>query len=98
MHTAGCRKAQGRAITRVSGDSLFEKRQGLPCLPVVGGGEHRIGTQIGVIGAEIACRLVRRPRALGRLQRRLDDSGDADRDLLLQFEHIFERSVEAVGP
>jgi len=35
---------------------------------------------------------------LGRLQRRLDDAGDADRDLRLQFEHVFERAVEAVGP
>ena len=37
-------------------------------------------------------------RDLGGLQCRLDDPGDADRDLVLKFEHVFQRAVEAVGP
>ena len=35
---------------------------------------------------------------LGRLQRRLDDAGNADRDPVLKFENIFQRAVEAVCP
>ena len=60
--------------------------------------EVEYSTQIEVVCGQIACRAVGRPRGLGRLQRRLDDAGDADRDLRLQFEHVFERAVEAVGP
>ena len=82
---------------RVAGDSLLEQRQRLPHLPL-GGKVHRIGPQIGIIGAEIACRPASRARGFGRLQRRLDDASNADRDLLLQFEYVFERAVEAVGP
>jgi hypothetical protein len=32
------------------------------------------------------------------LQGRLYDAGDADRNLVLQIEHIFERAIEAVDP
>ena len=54
--------------------------------------------QIKVVCGQIGCRAVRRPRALGRLQRRLDDADNADRHLLLQFKYVFERTVKAVGP
>src|SRR6516165_2718604 len=47
---------------------------------------------------EIGCR----PRCgsphLGRLQCRLDDAGDADRDPVLQLEDVLQRAVETVGP
>jgi len=35
---------------------------------------------------------------LGGLQCRLDDPGDADRDLVLQLEHLLKRAVEALSP
>ena len=38
------------------------------------------------------------PAHLGGFQRRLDDPRDADRHLVLEIEHVFERAVEAVGP
>ena len=34
----------------------------------------------------------------GGLQGRFDNTSDADGHVVLKFEHIFERSVEAVGP
>ena len=83
---------------RIARDGLLEPRQHLPHLPLVERREHRLGAQIGVIGAEIARRAVGRPRGLGGPQRRLDDAGNADGDLFLQFEHVFKRAVEAVGP
>src|SRR6202040_1950191 len=35
---------------------------------------------------------------LGRLQGRLDDTGDADSDLVLELEDVLQRAVEAAGP
>ena len=60
--------------------------------------EGRKRAQVEIVGGEVG----RRPRGgaahLGRLQCRLDDAGDADRDLVLKLEDVFERAVEAVGP
>jgi hypothetical protein len=95
IHATVRREAESRTVVWVAADSLLSKRQRLPRLPF-----HlkSASAQIGIIGAGIARRAVGRPRLLGRLQRRLDDAGDADSDLLLQLEHVFERAVETVGP
>jgi hypothetical protein len=54
--------------------------------------------QIEVVGAEVGGRPRGGSAHLGGLQCWLDDAGDADRDLVLKVEDIFERAVEAVGP
>ena len=52
--------------------------------------ERRKRAQVEIVGGEVG----RRPRGgaahLGRLQCRLDDAGDADRDPVLQLEHVFQ--------
>ena len=57
----------------------------------------RKGPKVQVISRQIAGRAFRRPPDLRGLQGRLDDTGDADGDLVLQLEHVFERAVEAIG-
>jgi hypothetical protein len=54
--------------------------------------------QVQVVGGKIVGRAVSRMSALGGLQCRLDDAGDARCHLVLKVEDIFERAVEAVGP
>ena len=60
--------------------------------------ESRKRAQVEIVGAEVG----RRPRGgaayLGRLQCRLDDSGDPERHLVLKLENVLQRAVEAVGP
>ena len=50
----------------------------------------------------ISVEVTRRPRGgaahLGHLQGRLDDTGNADSNLVLQSEHVFQRAIKAVGP
>jgi hypothetical protein len=60
--------------------------------------EHRIGAQIQVVGGQIVGRAVGGACSLCGLQRRLYDAGDARRYLVLKLEHIFERTVEPLGP
>ena len=59
---------------------------------------HGIGTQIKVVGTEVARGPVGRSARLGGLQCRLDHAGHATRHFVLKIEDIFERAVEAVGP
>ena len=79
-------------------DRLFEQSQSLDRPLFRYRIEGRERAQVEIVGAEVG----RRPRGgaahLGGLQCRLDDAGDADRDLVLKLEHVFERAVEAVGP
>jgi hypothetical protein len=79
-------------------DRLIEQSQGL---------EHRLfchcrkgrqRTQIEIVGGEVSRRPSSRAAHLGRLQRRLDDAGNAEGDPILQFEDIFQRAVEAISP
>src|SRR6516165_5744408 len=98
MYAALRRRAKGGPILRVAGNRRLEQYQNLPDLPLMRAKKHRVGAQIEVVGGQIAGWAAGRPRGLGRLQCRLDDTGNADRDLLLQFEDLFERAVEAVGP
>jgi hypothetical protein len=56
------------------------------------------GAQIEVIGIEAVGPLAPRAFDLGVTERRLDHPRNADGDVILQFEHIFELTVEAVGP
>jgi hypothetical protein len=55
-------------------------------------------SQIEIVSREIIGRTLARTTNLGALQSRLDNGGYARSDLVLQFEHIFERAVEAIGP
>src|SRR6266436_3746339 len=56
------------------------------------------GAQIEVISIEAVGPLAPRAVDLALPERRLDDTGDADRDLVLKFENVFEQAVEPVGP
>ena len=60
--------------------------------------EHRMGAQIEVVGGQISGWAAGRTGGLGGLQRRLDDTGNARRDLVLKLENLFERAVEVLGP
>ena len=60
--------------------------------------DHRVRTQIQVVGSEVTCRTVRRTRSFSGLQFRLDNARNAYRDLILEIEHVVERAVETVGP
>src|SRR5216683_591545 len=54
--------------------------------------------EIEVIGGRVARWSVSDAPDLGGLQRGFDHPGDADGDLVLQLEHVFQRAVEPVGP
>ena len=56
----------------------------MPCR----GRDHRIGSQVDVVGGQIAGRAAGRTGGVGHLQRRLDDAGDAQRYLVLEVEDI----------
>ncbi len=79
-------------------DRLFEQSQSLENPLFRYRIEGRKRAQIEIVGGEVG----RRPRGgaahLGGLQGRLDHPGNADSDLVLELEHVFERAVEAVGP
>jgi hypothetical protein len=52
--------------------------------------DDRKRAQVQVVSAKVSSRPCGGPAHLGSLQCRLDDSGDADCDPILQFEHVFE--------
>jgi len=59
---------------------------------------QRLRAQAKIVSGQIAGRLPGHATDLACLQRRLDDSGNVGRDLILKLEHVFERTVEPVGP
>jgi len=79
---------------RVAFDRLIEKAKSLRGRCQV----QSISTEVQVVGGEVIRRAVGGARGLGGLQGRLDDAGDAGRDLVLKLENILERAVEPVGP
>ena len=89
---------QCRSVTRIERDRLLEQSQGLDDPLFRYRKEDRKRAQVEIVGGEIA----RRPRGgaahLGGLQCRLDHAGDAESDLILKLEHIFDQAVETVGP
>jgi hypothetical protein len=50
-----------------------------------------MSAQIEIVSAQIGCRATGRSRGFGRLERRLDDAGDARGDLVLKLEDVFQR-------
>ena len=54
--------------------------------------------QIEVVRGEVRGRLTAGALDLGLAQLWFDRASDAGRDLILQFENVVERAVEAVGP
>ena len=83
---------------RVDRDRLLEQSQGLDAPLFRQRKEIRKCAQVEIVSGEVR----RRPRGgaahLGRLQRRFDNAGDVDRNLVLKLEHVFQRPIEAVGP
>ena len=97
-HVADRRPGKCRPVMRIDRDRLIEQSQSLENPLLRYWKEDRKRAQVEIVGGEI----VGRPRGgaahLGGLQCRLDDPGDADGDLVLKLEHVFQRAVEAVGP
>jgi hypothetical protein len=92
------RQSESRTVARIAGDCLIEQiKLFVRCLL-----RHRDvvlqRTQIKVVGSQVIAREAGRPRGLGGLQCGLDHPGNADRYLVLKFEHVFERAIEAAGP
>ena len=79
-------------------DRLAEQRQRL--VRILRHRSDSVGqsAQIEVIGIEAVGPLASRAVDLALPERRLDDTGDIDGDLVLKLENVFERAVEAVGP
>src|SRR5215469_8900072 len=95
---AHSRQGERRSITWITRDRLLEEAErshhalplkGIPLLS---------GLQIQVIGSHIAGRPVCGEAGLGRLQCRLDNADDAQRNIVLQIEYVFGRTVEVVSP
>src|SRR5215831_1193319 len=85
-----------RPVMRIDHDRLFEQAQSpenpLSCYRIKGGKR----TQIEIIGAEIG-RLPRcRSAHLGGLQCRFNNTGDAQRHLILKLKDVFEGAIEPV--
>ena len=55
-------------------------------------------SQIKIVSGEIVISALGRTTNLGGLQRRLDDTGDTRRHLVLKLENLFQRALVAVGP
>src|SRR5690348_11053706 len=91
------RQSKRRTVTRIAFDRASEQFQRLldpSPAPLV----DREGTQVKIVRREIARRSFRRPSDFRSLERRLDDPGDAQRDLVLQIENVLNRAVKSVGP
>ena len=92
------RPGECRPVMPIDRDRLLEQSESLENPLFCYRKEGRKRAQVEIVGAEVG----RRPRGgaahLRRLQCRLDHPGDADRDLVLKFEDIFQRAVEAVSP
>jgi hypothetical protein len=95
-HMAIRSPGQRRPVARIACDGLFEEGKRIRDLRARRQ-DHFTGTQIEVVGGQIGRRAACRTGGLGRLQCRFDYSGDADRNLVLQLEHVFEEAVEAIG-
>ena len=83
---------------RIDRDRLLEQAQSLGNPPFCYWKEGRKRAQVEVVGGKVARRPLGRASDLGRLQCRLDHTGDADRHLILQLEDALQRAVEAAGP
>ena len=90
--------SEGRRKTWIAGDGLLEQVERLSPLGFTRPREIRQGAQIDIICGEIVGGSLARSADLGRLQRRLDDPGDADGNLVLKFENVLQGAVEPVGP
>jgi hypothetical protein len=60
--------------------------------------ESRKCTQVEVVSAKVGSRPRGGTAHLCGLQRRLNDSGNAESNFVLKLEDIFQRAVEAIGP
>src|SRR5207248_234784 len=92
------RPGERRPVMWIDRDRLFEQSQGHENSLFRYRKIARKPTQVEIVGSEVGGRPRGGALHLGGLQSRLDDPGDADSDLVLQLEYIFQRAVEAVGP
>src|SRR6516165_1551854 len=96
-HVANCCQGEGGTIPRVAFDRLTEKLQPLDISKVLRGMRLLQRAQIQIVGGEILSRPHRQPADFGGFQGGLDNASDLGCDLVLKLEHVFERTVEAVG-
>jgi hypothetical protein len=96
-HVAIRSPGQRRPVTRIACDGLFKEAKSIRELRARRY-NHLVGAEIKVVGRQIRGRATDRTCGLRCLQCRLDDSGNAGCDPVLQVEDVFERAVEPVGP
>jgi hypothetical protein len=89
---------KGRGKARIALDGLLEQVERLGHLLSPKPRKIRQGAQVQIVGGEIIRPPFRRAKDLGGLQRRLDDTSGARRNLVLKLEDIFKRTFEAIGP
>src|SRR5215831_5717486 len=87
-----------QSVMPIDRDCLFKQGQNLKNPLFCYWKEDRKRAEVEVVGGEIGSRPGGGSAHLGGLQGRLDDAGNADSDLVLKLEHVFERAVEAIGP
>src|SRR5215813_8933688 len=92
------RQGQGETIARIASNRSPEQFQRLDRLVLFPGVIAWQGTQVEIVCGQIERWPLCRAADFGRLQRRLDDTGNARSHLVLEVEDVFERAIEAVGP
>src|SRR5262249_55489783 len=93
-----CRQGERSPVTGVTLNRLPQQVERLYDLLLPPRVSLRERTQVEIVRGNIACRSLDRSTDLSGLQCRLDHTRNADRDLILKLENVFERTVETVGP
>src|SRR6516225_1546328 len=89
---------QSGAVLRITVDRSSEKIQRQSDAILLPGDRVWEGAQIQIVGREIDGWPLRRSSDFGSLQCRLDDASNADCDLVLKFEDVFQRAIEPLCP
>src|SRR6266481_1925351 len=92
------RQGPRETVARIASNRLPEQFERFDRLVLFPGLIKWQGTQVEIVGGQIASRPLGRTADFGRLQCWLDDAGNARRHLVLKLEDVFERAVEPIGP
>src|SRR5262249_55277131 len=97
-HLAERRQGERQLVPSIDRNRLLEETERLGNVLSRYWTESRKCAQAQIVSAKVSSRAVGRAHRLGGLQCRLDDPGDAHRDLVLEIKHVLQRAVEAIGP